>query len=399
MVRPVKAGSPDEDDTQMVGGGFLVLLIAATIFVLQPQPELVEVARVQRQPFAETVEEQGRTRAHRPYLVTAPIRGRLLRTELDEGDRVSEGQVIARIAPVPQDQRTIALAQANLTTAEARHAAAEASLEEARSSLNRNRTELQRRETLFADSLTSAEEVETYRQLVNAGEARVEAARANLQATASEIESARSYLIGVGGSAQPGTEIVDIHSPSEGTVYRVFEENERVLQAGEPIFQISNRDSLEIVVDLLTQDAVKVEPGDPVRVSGWGGDFTIDAVVQYIEPEAFTKISALGVEEQRVNVIAELLNVPDNIGAEYRVEVAIVTWQGQDVLTIPTSAIFQRSNGWNTFVVEDERTELRALLIGSRGRDYTQVIDGVEEGDTVVVFPSDLINEGTRVSY
>lgn len=378
---------------------FLIAIVGGLIYALQPQPEMVEVALVERRAFAETVEEQGRTRAHRPFTVTAPIAGRLLRTELDEGDRVTQGQVIATIAPTPQDQRTVALAEANLAAAQARHAAAEATLQEARSTLERNRRELARREQLFTGGLTSTEEVETYRQLVSAGEARAEAARANLNAALSEIESARSYLIGVDSGSHGELQIVEVRSPSDGTVYRVFEENERVIRAGEPIFAISNRDSLELVVDLLTQDAVRVEPGDPVRVTGWGGDYTIDAVVQYIEPEAFTKISALGVEEQRVNVIAELLNVPDNMGAEYRVEVAIVTWQGQDVLTIPTSAIFQRSNGWNTFVVVDGQTVLQPVLIGSRGRDYTQVVDGVSEGDTVVVFPSDLINEGTRVTF
>jgi len=377
----------------------VVAVIGGLIYALQPQPELVEVAQVERRVFAETVEEQGRTRAHRPFIVTAPVAGRLLRTELDEGARVSQGQVIARIAPSPQDQRTVALAEANLAAAQARHGAAEATLEEVRSNLDRNRRELQRREQLFTSDLTSAEEVETYRQLVSAGESRLEAARANLRAAQSEIESARSYLIGVGSSNHEEPQLIEVRSPSDGTVYRVYEESERVIQAGEPIFEISNRDSLEIVVDLLTQDAVRVEPGDPVRVNGWGGDYTIDAVVQYIEPQAFTKISALGVEEQRVNVIAEILNLPANIGAEYRVEVAIVTWQGFDVLTIPTSAIFQRSNGWNTFVVVDGETELRPVLIGSRGRDYTQVIDGVEEGETVVVFPSDQIEAGTRVTF
>ena len=376
-----------------------IAIVGGLIYALQPQPELVEVGQVERRAFAETVEEQGRTRAHRPFTVTAPIAGRLLRTDLDEGDQVSEGQVIARIAPSPQDQRTAAYAEANMTTVQARYAATEAALREAQSTLDRNRRELERREQLYAQDLASAEEVENFRQLVEAGQSRVEAANANLQAAGAEIESARAFLIGVSNAGHDEPEIVDVRSPSDGTVYRVFEENERVIQAGEPIFSISNRDSLELVVDLLTQDAMRVEPGDPVRITGWGGDYTIDAVVLYIEPEAFTKISALGVEEQRVNVIAELLNVPDNMGAEYRVEVAIVTWQGQDVLTIPTSAIFQRSNGWNTFVVEDGETELRPLLIGSRGRDFTQVIDGVSEGDTVIVFPSDLINEGTRVTF
>jgi len=376
-----------------------IAIVGGLIYALQPQPELVEVGQVERRDFAETVEEQGRTRAHRPYTVTAPIAGRLLRTELDEGNQVSEGQIIARIAPSPQDQRTAAYAEANLTSVQARYAATEAALREAQSTLDRNRRELERREQLFAQDLASAEEVENFRQLVDAGQSRVEAANANLRAAGAEIESARAFMIGVSNSGNEEPEIVEVHSPSDGTVYRVMEENERVIQAGEPIFSISNRDNLELVVDLLTQDAMRVEPGDAVRITGWGGDYTIDAVVLYIEPEAFTKVSALGVEEQRVNVIAELLNVPDNMGAEYRVEVAIVTWQDQDVLTIPTSAIFQRSNGWNTFVVVDGQTELRSILIGSRGRDFTQVIDGVSDGETVIVFPSDLINEGTRVTF
>ncbi|MBT8145719.1 MAG: HlyD family efflux transporter periplasmic adaptor subunit [Gammaproteobacteria bacterium] len=376
-----------------------IAIVAGLVYALQPQPELVEVGQVERRAFAETVEEQGRTRAHRPFVVTAPIAGRLLRTALDEGDQVTEGQVIARIAPSPQDQRTAAYAEANLTSVQARYAATEAALQEAQSTLARNRRELERREQLFAQDLASAEEVENFRQLVETGESRVEAANANLRAAGAEIESARAFLIGVSNVDHEEPQIVDVRSPSDGTVYRVFEENERVIQAGEPIFSISNNDRMELVVDLLTQDAMRVEPGDSVRITGWGGDYTIDAVVLYIEPEAFTKVSALGVEEQRVNVIAELLNVPDNMGAEYRVEVAIVTWQDQDVLTIPTSAIFQRSDGWNTFVVVDGRTELRPLFIGVRGRDFTQVIDGVSEDDTVVVFPSDLINEGTRVTF
>jgi HlyD family secretion protein len=226
-----------------LGGVFLVLLVAAVVFVMQPQPELVEVAQVQRRAFAETIEEQGRTRARRPFTVTAPIAGRLLRTDLDEGDHVEEGQVIARIAPTPQDQRTAAMAEANLATNQARYAAAEATLQEERSTLERNRRELERREELFANQLTSAEEVQAFRQLVQVGESRVEAARANLRAARSEIDSARAFLIGVTSSPEE-PQIVEVHSPSSGTVYQVFEENERVIQAGEPIFEISNRDSL-----------------------------------------------------------------------------------------------------------------------------------------------------------
>lgn len=380
---------------RIIWGTLLVVLIGLSVYALRPVPVQVDVAAVERRPFAVTVEEQGRTRARNPFTVAAPITGRLLRTDLDEGDRVSRGQVIARIALPPQDQRTLAVSQANITAAEARVTAARAALDEARSSYSRAGRELERREELFKNNLASAEETEYYRQLAAAEQARVSSGEATLQAAQAELQSTRSVLLGTVGTEEA---LEDVLAPADGTIYRVFEENERVVQAGTPLFAISNQDNLEVVVDLLTQDAVQVKPGDPVRITGWGGDYTINAEVRYIEPEAFTKISALGVEEQRVNVIADLIDAPPNLGAEYRIEVAIVTWQANEVLTIPSSAIFQRSSGWHTFVAVDGETELRSLLIGYRGREYTQVVDGVEEGENVVLFPSDLIQQGTRVS-
>ncbi len=380
---------------------FAILGIAGLLLVfLRPSPIDVEVGLVASGPFFEAVEAQGRTRAINPYRVAAPIAGRLLRTELDEGDRVSSGQVLARIAPTPQDQRSLAFAQANLIATQARFTAAEAALEETRSASARVARELERREELFRNKLASAEETELYRQLATAEQARMRSAEANLRAAEADIESARSFLLGVSpDDGNEGESIIEIMAPVSGTVYKVFEESERVIPAGAPLFEISNQDGLEVIADLLTQDAIKIQAGDTVYITGWGGDQTINAVVKYIEPEAFTKISALGVEEQRVNVIAELLDSPENLGAEYRIEVAIVTWQATEVLTIPSSAIFQRSNGWNTFVVNDGKVETRPLLIGSRGRELSRVVGGVSEGERVILYPSDLINEGAVVNY
>jgi HlyD family secretion protein len=178
----------------------------------------------------------------------------------------------------------------------------------------------------------------------------------------------------------------------------VLESNERVVQAGTPLMETSNQDSLEVVIDLLTQEAVQVAAGDTVYLAGWGGDQTISAMVRQVEPQAFTKISALGVEEQRVNVIADLFQRPEELGAEYRVEAAIVTWQGQEVLTIPTSAIFQSPSGWYCYVVNEGRANLTPVTIGSRGREFTRVIAGVEEGDSVILYPSDLVADDVAVS-
>ena len=374
------------------------VIVVIGVYLLRPQPVIVDVGLVERQPFFEAIEEQGRTRARNPYTITAPVAGLLQRPTLIAGDKVSSGQVVAVLTPTPQDARTTASTEAQITAAEARLASAEAALQETRSAYERITRELARRQELFSQNLASAEETELYEQMEIAERNRVQSAESAVVAARADIEATRALLLGSNAEAGENS-IVEIRAPVDGTVYRVFEESERVVQPGTPLMQLSNQDILEVVIDLMTQDAVRVRPGNTVYLADWGGDQTINAVVRYIEPEAFTKISALGVEEQRVNVIADLVNAPEELGAEYRVEAAIVTWQGNDALTIPTSAIFQRSDGWNTFVVNDDEVELRPIVIASRGRDYTRVLGGVEEGEQVVLYPSDLINEGTSVRY
>lgn len=375
-------------------------VVALGLYVLRPSPITVDIGQVESRPFYEAVQAQGRTRAIDPYIVTAPIAGRLLRTDLDVGDRVVTGEVVARIAPTPQDPRTLAFAEANLAAVEARYSAAEAALEEATVASNRANRELARREELFSSNLTSAEETELYRQLAMSEQARTRHAEASLRAAEADIESARSFLLGVGPSSNiDASSIVEISAPVTGTVYSNPEKNERVIPAGTPLLEISNQDNLEAIVDLLTQDAVKVQQGATVYISGWGGDHILNGFVEYIEPEAFTKVSALGVEEQRVNVVIGLLDAPENLGSEYRIEVSIVTWQANETLTIPTSAIFQRSNGWNTFVANDGIVEIKPVIIGQRSRDLTRVIGGLRAGEQVVLYPSDLISDGVSVSY
>ncbi len=186
---------------------------------------------------------------------------------------------------------------------------------------------------------------------------------------------------------------------ADGTIYRLFEENERVLAAGTPLLEISNEDELEIVVDLLTQDAVKVKTGDRMLITGWGGDNVLEALISYIEPEAFTKFSALGVEEQRVNVIANFIDTPAILGAEYRIEASVIIWQEDDVLLIPTSAIFQRNNAWYTFVAEDGKAILKQVAIGNRNQEFAEVTGLLEAGETIILFPSDLIEQGVKLSF
>ncbi|MCB1624181.1 MAG: HlyD family efflux transporter periplasmic adaptor subunit, partial [Pseudomonadales bacterium] len=250
---------------------------------------------------------------------------------------------------------------------------------------------------LFAKGLVSAESRDSYSQNAAAERARASSARATLAAARSEVDSARARLLGVSGTANAAVTI-EVRAPVSGTILRVVEESERVVQAGAPLFELGGSGGLELIVDLLTEDAVQVHPGDQIRATNWGGDHVLLGKVRYVEPGAFTKISTLGVEEQRVNVIGDLVDPPATLGAGYRVEAAIVTWTGEDVLKIPTSAIFRRQNAWRTFVVEDGRAHLRAVEIGRRGTEYAQVLGGLNEGARVIVFPSDLIDDGIRVS-
>ncbi len=375
----------------------IIVIVLALVLMLRPSAIDVEVAEIERGQLTVTVDDQGRTRAKNPFIVAAPIYGRHLRSQLNEGDVVITGEVVARIALPQEDLRTEAVLEANLEAAEARFEMVNAELMEAEAAYDRALREEERRQQLAEDGLISTEERENYRQLSVAAETRVMSLSASRLAVAAEVESARSRMLGLGEENQEFVQ--NVLSPADGTIYRLFEENERVLAAGTPLLEISNEDELEIVVDLLTQDAVKVARGDRMLISGWGGDNVLEALISYIEPEAFTKFSALGVEEQRVNVIADFVETPDMLGAEYRIEASIIIWQEDDVLLIPTSAIFQRNNAWYTFVAEDGQASLKQVAIGNRNQEFAEVTGLLEAGETVILFPSDLIEQGVKVSF
>ena len=377
------------------GAGAIGLLV----LFFRADPIRVETAKLARGPLLVSVEEQGRTRARHRYTVAAPISGRLLRTEVDEGNKVEAGDVLATMAPPPEDPRNQATARAELAAAEARLRESEAALSEAESADAQARRETERRRELFAQGAISIETREKYEQAARAASARLDTARASLRAARAELERARSRLLGIrvdGDGTQGLTSAV--RAPVAGTVLRVHEESERVVPAGTPLFEIGEGDGLELVVDLLTEDAVAVEAGDAIEITGWGAANTLAGRVRYVEPQAFTEISALGVEEQRVNVIGDLLDPPASLGAGYRIEAAIITWRGDDVLRVPTSAIFQRDGRWHCFVIERGRARLRDVEIGHRGSEAAEVLGGLQAGEAVILFPSDLIEDGVAVT-
>ena len=223
-----------------------------------------------------------------------------------------------------------------------------------------------------------------------------DAARAAVAAAAADVQAMRAALSGSDPRGQGPT--VAVTAPSAGRVLRVLEESERVVPAGTPLLEIGGASGLEVVVDVLSSDAVRISSGDPVLVNEWGGDRTLHGRVRLVEPAAFTEISALGVEEQRVNIIVDLVDMPAELGAGFRVEAAVVVWEGSDVATVPTSAVFQRDGGWRLFVVEEGRARLREVQLGQRSADAAEVLGGVQPGEEVIVFPSADIHDGVRVS-
>ncbi len=382
--------------------------VALLWVLLRPTPVPVEAAAVSRGPLQVTVDEEGETRVRERYVVAAPTSGRLLRITLEEGDAVAAGTLLARLEPAPLDPRTEAGARAHLEAAQANQRAAGARVRLAAAGLAQARRDARRAERLREAGTLSAEAYELA-QLEETRLAReLEAARFAAKAADYEVEVARAALLTAGG---PGTgnsgggtpcegsvACVDLHSPVAGRVLRIPERSERVVVAGAPLLELGDPGALEIVVDVLSADAVRVQPGAPIWIEDWGGDAPLAARVRRVEPSGFTKISALGVEEQRVNVIADFAEAVPALGDGYRVEARIVVWEGADVLQVPGSALFRRGDAWHVFVLEAGRARLRRVEVGRRATFETEIRDGLEPGETVILHPSDRVADGVRVA-
>ena len=382
-------------------------VVAAALFaVLRPAPLAVDVGEVRRGPLRVTVDEEGRTRVRYRYVVAAPVDGRLLRISLEEGDGVAAGQVVAHVRPMPLDPRARASAEARLAAARARVAEAEARVAKARAGAAQAARDLVRAERLAEAGTLAPGELER-RQLDAASLRReVEAARAGADAARHELEVARAALLAPDldrelpqtADARCGdVPCLALTAPVAGRVLRVFEESERSVAPGTPLIEIGDPRDLEIVADVLSTEAVRVRPGAPVIVEEWGGDEPLAARVRRVEPSGFTKISALGVEEQRVNVIAEFDAAPESLGDGFRVEVRIVVWESEDVVVAPATALFRSGASWSVFVVEGGRARLRTVSLGHRAAFDMEVLSGLEPGERVVLHPSDQVTDGARV--
>ena len=380
----------------LIGAAALLLLIVAVISMSSLGLE-VETIRIGRDTLRVAVTEEGRTRVLERYVVAAPVSGRLTRIPLKEGDDVRSGMLVAQIFPTPESPRNVGVVRAQIIGAEAQRRASAARVVDAEVQAEQAAREEQRYRSLLQDSVVSRQEYEQFQLASNSARQRVAAARSSLRAAEADVAAHRAALVGSNPQSATGP-AVQVYAPNTGRVLRLLEESERVILAGTPLVEIGDAEGLEIVIDVLSEDAVQINPSAPVLIEAWGGEETLHGEVRLVEPAAFTEVSALGVEEQRVNVIVDLFDAPPNLGAGYRVEAKIVTWVAADALTVPTNALFQENGTWTVFVVESGRAARRTVRIGSRSAESAEVLDGLEEGDKVILFPSDLVDDGVKVN-
>jgi len=380
-----------------------IVIGSLTAVALWPSAVKVEVAAVSRGPLAVTIDEEGRTRVRDRFVVTAPVTGRVLRIELEPGDRVVRGDIVARVQPASPpllDARSRAEALATVESAQATLGHARAEEQRARAALAQAQRELARTGRLTTAGITTMQDLDAREADALVAEEAVNAAAFAVHAASAEVERAKARAatpVGAGGGAT-----VVVKAPVNGVVLQRLRESESVVPAGEPLVEIGDPRQIEIVTDLLSTDAVRVKPGARATVEQWGGESALAATVRRIEPAGFTKVSALGVEEQRVNVVLDFADGDEDsplLGDAYRVETRIVMWEAANVLKVPTNALFRDNTQWAVYVASGGRARRTIVEIGHQAAQEAEVLDGVSEGASVIVHPGDLVRDGTRIAY
>lgn len=395
----------------LVVGSISVLVLVAIGLSLRPRPTPADFAEVARGAVRVTVDEEGKTRLKDVYVVSAPVVGRVLRIDIDVGDVIRAGETILATFE-PSDPEILNVrgrseAESEVRAAEAAIELAVAERVRSNAELEFAKSELARNEPLVTRGTISKAEYDRARLEVDRARARLAEARANVDVKRSQLEMARAALITVRsleqGSDTPGGDerfVIPVRAPIDGRVMRIMQESEAVVTAGTPILEVGDQSELEIVVDLLSSDAVRVSEGDAVIIEEWGGAQNLAGVVRRVEPFGFTKISALGIEEQRVNVIIDLASPHEqwgSLGHGYRVETRIIIEEHEGVLKIPVSALFRTGERWSVFVDRDGVARLQIIDLGGRNALEAEVTSGLSEGERVILHPSDQIADGVRV--
>lgn len=381
-----------------------VSLAVILVLALRPSPLPVSTAEVTRGAFVESVDEEGQTRLRDTFTVSAPIAGFLQRVRPEPGDTVELGETLFRMEPLPApalDARSLEQARENLSAARARRQTAEANLATVVADAEFAAGEYARYRELHDRGLVSTTEMERARAARDRQAAARRAAEYAVEVAGFEVESARAVLdIASGQRPADDQPELEIRAPVAGVVLRRHRCCEGAISAGEPVVDVGSLEDLEVQVDLLSMAAVRVRPGMRVRMTGWGGEGVIEGRVRRVEPAGFTRVSALGVEEQRVPVIVDF-DDPDDawraLGVGFRVEAEFILWEDDEVLQLPTSALFRSDGNWTVLVVENGRAALRRVERGRSSGLTTQVLDGVAAGERVITHPGDQVREGSRV--
>lgn len=380
-----------------------LLLVALIVIGLWPKPIPVEIGTVKRSRLVVTVDEEGMTRVKNRYVVSSPVAGQLRRIDWKAGAVVEAGKTVLAVMETSGadflDARSQAQAEARVRAAEASRAAAAAQRERARAAAKMYSDDFARLQQLYQQKALSTQELETAQLRSTTASQEERAAEFALQVAEFELQQARAVLTrGMPGNSASAEPLV-ITSPISGRILKVYQESARVVPGGFPLLEIGDATDLEVRVEVLSRDGVAVRPGARVILEQWGGPEPLAARVRLVEPSAFTKISALGVEEQRVYVIADFTDPVDRratLGDNFRVEARIVTWEGE-VLSAPAGALFQRGNTWRAFVVDGGRAVLRDVKVGRSNGIETEVLEGLRENDRVIIYPGDKVLAGTRI--
>ena len=382
--------------------GSAAIIIGLLAIALWPTTIEVDVATIAPGPLVVTVDEEGVTRVRERFIVSAPVSGRVLRIELDPGDRVKHGQVVARVraeASPLLDARARAEAEAVVESAKAALGRARAEEERAKATLDQARRDLARLQPLAADRVIAKQELEARESDVHVAQETVNAAAFAVRAATSDLRRAEARL--TPSTVEAPGRVVTVTAPVDGVVLKRLRESETFVPAGEPLLEMGDERQLEIVADLLSTDAVRIPPGARAIIEQWGGEQPLAACVRRVEPSGFMKVSALGVEEQRVNVVLDFVNASPTarmpLGDGYRVEVRVVVWEAPNVLRVPTSALFRQGDHWAVYVVDQGHARRTLLELGHQTGQYAEVRSGLTEGTRLILHPGDTLADGARV--
>ena len=387
---------------------FILSIVLVVVFLLilgfLPKTQQVDLVKVTRGPLQITIEEEGRTRLKERFVISAPTAGYMRRINSKVGDPVNKGQVVAVLEPLQSqslDPRSRATSQASVSSADA---SLNASIERERvATADADYTEqrMERLKSLYAKGSISKDQFDQIDSEVKKAKALQRSAAAAVNVAKSELERAKITLQNFTAVKRNGkNDAVNVSSPVSGAVFRIYHESEGTVNVGEPLMDIGNSKNLEVRVEVLSSDAVKIKQGTAVLFKRWGRDEPLTGSVRLVEPAGFTKVSSLGVEEQRVLVIVEITSPPEKwqvLGDGYRMEAHFIIWEGKNILQIPASALFRLGNQWAVFVEENGKARRRVVEVGQRNGLAAEIISGLKESEKVVAYPDDSIGEGTKI--